>query len=339
MAWERSRGHDDIRRQFQTAFRRGRLGHAYLFAGPPGVGKRVFAEELTKALLCESPPAPLAGCDRCPSCTLVAAGTHPDYFVTRKPDDKLELPIEVVRELCTALALKPVRGRRKVAVLEDADDFNEESANCFLKTLEEPPPGSVLILLATSAETQLQTIRSRCQLVQFRPLPPDVLRTVLTENGVGDPARLDRLVRLARGSAGQALALNDDAIWEFRAALLDAITAARPAGQALAERWARFAEEAGKESAAQRERTSLVIRLLAEMLSQALRLSLGSESAGLAPAETGMLRRLADRLGPDELTDLLERCVEADYHVDRRVQLVLVIESLAEKLTCPVVAG
>lgn len=338
MAWDRIRGHDEVRRQLQTAAARGRLGHAYLFAGPPGVGKRLFAVTLAKALLCERPPAALTACDRCPACALVEAGTHPDCFVTRTPDDKQELPVEVMRELCSGLGMKPVRGTRKVAILEDADDFNEESANCFLKTLEEPPPGSVLILLATSAETQLATIRSRCQSLTFRPLSADDLRNVLTDHGVTDPAKADRLIRLATGSPGMALALNDDALWEFRTALLDAVTAARPSAQGLAERWAKFVDEAGKESAAQRERASLCVRLLTEMLSAALKLAIGSEPIGTDPEERAKLQRLADRLGPDGLVELLDRCVEGDYWIDRRVQLILVVESLAEKLARPAAA-
>ena len=333
MAWDRIRGHDEVRRQLQTAAGRGRLGHAYLFAGPPGVGKRLFATEMAKALLCERPPNILTACDHCSGCVLVEAGTHPDVFVVRKEEDRLELRIDLMREFVHQMGSKPVRGSRKFGLIEDADAFNEESANCFLKTLEEPPPGSVLVLLASSIDTQLPTIRSRCQAVPFRPLADEALRQVLTENGVTDADRAERLVRLANGSPGMALALNDDSLWEFRAALLDAITAAKPSAQGLAERWAKFVDEAGKESAAQRERASLCVRLLTEMLSAALKLSLGSDVAELNPTDREKLRRLAERLGPDALVELLERGVEADYHIDRRVQLVLVVESLAERLT------
>src|SRR5918995_6985068 len=134
MAWERIRGHDAAREQLLTAYGRGRLAHAYLFVGPPGVGKRLFAVELAKALLCDRPPAELTACDAWPSCAQVEAGTHPDFFTARKPEDKHDLPIDAVREFCSRLGLKPAKGGRKVGVVEDADDFNDESANCFLKT-------------------------------------------------------------------------------------------------------------------------------------------------------------------------------------------------------------
>lgn len=327
MAWKRIRGHDAARDQLLNAYRRGRLAHAYLFVGPPGVGKRLFATEFAKALLCDRPPAPLTACDECPSCAQVVAETHPDFFTVRTPEDKHDLPVDAVREFCGKLGLKPARGPRKVGVVEDADDFNDESANCFLKTLEEPPPGSVLILLATSAERQLPTILSRCQVVRFHPLAEDALKAVLADHDINDPARVGRLVRLAGGSPGQALALNDDALWAFRETLVNGVTAAKPDPVGFAAAWAKFVEEAGKESAAQRERASLVLRLLMDVLRSTLRLAVGAD-----PGEAENLRRFAELVGPDRLAELLEACAEADYQVERKVQLVLVTESLVDKL-------
>src|SRR3954470_2623262 len=198
MVWSQIVGHRTWVDAFAEVVRKRRMAHAYLFVGPQGVGKRLFARELAKALLCEnSTPEKFEACDKCSSCQLVDAGTHPDFFVVGKPEDKNEVPVETMRDLCGNFSLKTSRGRGKVGILDDADDLNEESANCFLKTLEEPPPGSVLILLCTSVETQLPTILSRCQVARFHPLPPDVLRVILAENGVTDAAKADRLIRLA----------------------------------------------------------------------------------------------------------------------------------------------
>lgn len=326
MAWDSIRGHDEACRQLLSANSRGRLAHAFLFVGPAGVGKRVFATELTRALLCDRPPAPLTACDHCPSCAQVTAGTHPDAFTARKPEEKHDLPIDVVREFCTNLGRKPAKGTRKVGVIEDADDFNDESANCFLKTLEEPPPGAVLILLATDTERQLPTILSRCQVVRFRPLCPDDLKRVLADHGVTDPAQVDRLVRLAGGSPGRALALNDDALWTFRETLLAAIIATKPDPVGIAAAWGKFVDDAGKESSLQRQRASLVIQLTADALGTALRLATGGE------AGEDRLRRLAERTGPDQLADLLESCVEAHFWIERKVQTSLVIELFSDKL-------
>lgn len=331
MAWSRIRGHDEARRQLFAAFARGRLAHAYLFVGPDGVGKKAFALEFAKALLCERPPAELTACDRCPACAQVAAGTHPDFSTARKAEEKLEFTIDVMRDFCAQLGLKASRGSRKVAIVEDADDFNEESANCFLKTLEEPPPGAVLILLATATERQLPTILSRCQLVRFKALSAADLRAALADNDVTDPATVEKLVRLAGGSVGRALALNDPALWEFRQVLVSALGSNRPDPVGLAAKFDTFVEEAGKESAPKRDRASLVIRLIADILQTALRRSLGAEGKEQDAAETDKLRVLAAR-PPELIADMLEACTEADRHVERRVQLVLLIEQLADRL-------
>jgi len=335
MGWERIRGHDANVAKLQSAFARGRLAHAYLFVGPDGIGKRLFAEELTKAILCEHPPAALVACDRCPSCAQVSAKSHPDVTMAAKPDDKLELPVEVVRSFCMQLGLKPSRGSRKVAILEDADSFNDESANCFLKTLEEPPPGSVLILLANSTEQQLPTILSRVQILRFHPLTIPDLERVLTLHEIGDEAKIARLARISGGSVGVALSLADADLGEFRTVLLNAMIQTRPDSPALAEKWLRFTEEAGKDGATQRGRTSAVLRVLMSQLRASLRLAFGNDVPDLDAEECGMLSVLARNAGAEGLLAMLEACVEAERLIDRRVQLALILEQLADKL-CPV---
>src|SRR5262249_19657853 len=157
-------------------------------------------------------------------------------------------------------ALKPARGRGKVGILDDADDLNEEAANCFLKTLEEPPPRSVLLLIGSSTERQLPTIVSRCQVVHFQPLPREMVRELVRTQGIEDESLLRRLVPLSEGSPGQALALADLALWEFRRSLLQGLAQPQFDTVALARSWVQFVEEAGKEAAAQRRRATLVLR-------------------------------------------------------------------------------
>jgi DNA polymerase-3 subunit delta' len=323
---------------FDRARRRGRLAHAYLFTGPPGVGKRLFANELAKALLCENPPGErLEACDQCPGCVQVEAGTHPDLFVIARPEESTGIPVEVMRELSRGLSLKAARGHGKVGIVDDADCLNDPitghaSANAFLKTLEEPPPGSVLILIGTRPDLQLPTIVSRCQVVRFAPLPRDVIADLLREQNVGEAAQVDRLARLSGGSLGQAQALADPALWDFRRKLLEGLASPEPDTVALARSWMRFVEEAGKESAMQRRRATLGVRLLIDALNDALRLRLGAPPLSAEPAEMGLLQRLGERTDPDELIELLERCLEGDRHIDRRVQLVLVLEGLLDAL-------
>jgi DNA polymerase-3 subunit delta' len=339
MSWDRIRGHAAAEQTFRNAFARGRLGQSYLLVGPEGVGKRRFTRELAKALLCERPPAPLTACDSCPACAQVEAGTHPDLHTLRTPEGKHELPIEEMREFCARLSRKPARGGRVVGVVEDADDFNAASANSFLKTLEEPPPGAILLLVATGTDRQLPTILSRCQVVRFGPLASADLSAVLAEQGIEDPARRERLARLAGGSVSRALALDDDAIWTVREELISGLTAERPNFARLAEVWTAFYKDAEKDSAGERARASVVIGFLVDALRQALRLSHGAAVTGTEPGEEARLRAFAERVGGERLLELIDRCVEADYRVERRVQLVLVIESVLDQFTRPARVG
>jgi DNA polymerase-3 subunit delta' len=324
---------------FEHARRRGRLAHAYLFVGPPGVGKRLFATELAKALFCENPPeGRLEACDRCPGCALVEADNHPDLFTVAQPEDSFNIPIELMRELGRSLSLKPARGRGKVAIIDDADGLNDPitnhaAANCFLKTLEEPPPGSIILMIGTNPDLQLPTILSRCQMVRFAPLAPAVVVELLREQGMEDAALAERLARLSGGSLGQAQALADPALWDFRRKLLEGLAQPQPESVGLGREWMKFVEEAGKESALQRRRASLVLRLVIDFLTDALRLRLAGTPLWAEAEDLPILRKLADRADPEKLLELLERCLEGDAHIDRRVQLVLALEGLMDALS------
>src|SRR5690348_16050470 len=105
MGWQRIRGHERVVEGFAHVVKTGRLAHAYLFAGLPGIGKKLFAVELAKTLLCEERSEVFAACDQCASCTLIDAGTHPDFFCIGLPVDKNELPIERMQDLCSSFSL------------------------------------------------------------------------------------------------------------------------------------------------------------------------------------------------------------------------------------------
>ncbi len=340
MSWDEIQGHEAAKRYFANAWRTGRLGHAYLLHGPAGVGKRRFAWELAKALLCASPPGPLQACDRCPACVQVQSQTHPDLHLLRTPEGKHALPVEEMRQFCEALARTPVRGGRVVGIVEDADDFNPESANAFLKTLEEPPPPAVLLLIATAIDAILPTIRSRCQPVAFLPLRPEELDAVLAAQGITDAAQRQRLVRLAHGSAARALAWADAAAMTCRRELLQELATVRPSFRRLFKNWTDQVEAAGKDTAAQRERAGLVLDGVIDILRQALHRSLGHNPVAESdPSETGAIDQMAQRLGPERLMELLERTVEAVGHIERRVPVVQVFEALLDAICQPTAVG
>jgi DNA polymerase III subunit delta' len=324
-------GHDQIWRTFEQAVGAGRLAHAYLFCGATGVGKRLFAIELAKALLCEVTRPGFEACQQCSSCRLMDAGNHPDFFMVHRPEDKVEMPIDTMRELCRSMGLKPALGRRRVAIVDDADDFNEESANCFLKTLEEPPPGSVLILISTSPERQLGTIVSRCQVVRFARLSESQVAAIAEEQGV-ERELAGRVSRLADGSPGQALALAEPALWAFRQSMLGALCRSPFDSVALGRSFMEFVEEAGKEGGPQRRRASLVLRLLVQFLMDLLHQLTGHAPRLVDDADARYLQELGKRLDADSTIEIIDRVLEADIQIDRRLQLKLVIEALLDAI-------
>src|SRR5687768_7436957 len=168
--WQTIQGHDAVVEHFRQTLAAARLASTYLFVGPEGVGKRSFALKLAQVLLClRNDPAEMSPCGECDSCRLAAAGSHPDLDVVGLLKDKRNLLISQFigedqsrnREgLCHNIAMRPMLGGRRVAIIDDADRLTTESANCLLKTLEEPPPGAVIILIGTSRSRQLPTILS-----------------------------------------------------------------------------------------------------------------------------------------------------------------------------------
>ncbi|MDA8083819.1 MAG: DNA polymerase III subunit delta' [Nitrospiraceae bacterium] len=190
--------------------RRGRIASSYLFCGESGIGKKTAAINFAKALNCldrgretdtrGSGPDRFDSCDSCASCRKIDAGGHPDFLAVA-PEDRV-IKIEEIRLIEDALSYKPFEGRWKVVIIDEAEAMNISAANAFLKTLEEPPPDSVIILVTSKPGALPDTIRSRCSRVNFFPLPNEACRRVLGDRYQGDD--LDLAVTLSMGRPGAA---------------------------------------------------------------------------------------------------------------------------------------
>lgn len=334
MAWQSIEGHDDIVQHFARAEQRGRLGHAYLFVGPSGVGKRHFAEKLAQTLLCEDRDRSVfEPCGRCTACLQVTAQSHADLIRIGRSSDQNELPIETIRQLIHDLGFKPARGRYKVAIVDDADDMNQSSANCFLKCLEEPPPRSLILLIGTSPEHQLATIRSRCQTIRFNPLPAAVVARQLQQSGiVADPAQADRLAAMSGGSLERARALADPELWDFRTQLARTLADGQPNLLALGESVSALVEAAGKETVEKRARAKLLFGMGVELFHLALRRSACASIPIEDESIVNAAGQLAERYSAESLIASIEHCLEADYRIDRMGSVPLVVEAWVDAI-------
>jgi DNA polymerase III subunit delta' len=224
------------------ALEQDRLHHAYVFVGPEGVGKRTLALSLAKAIHCSE--ATRDFCGGCASCLKIENKNHPDVRLIGPLAGKKEISIEQVRALEKELNYHAFAGGKKIGIIDPAELMNFSAQNALLKTLEEPPSGSLLILITTSAGALLPTLLSRCLRLAFGPLPQrDVERRLLDRRDMSaEQARA--LASVSLGSLGRALSPDIQDLAEKRQSWIEALTA--PADAAA---WAALAEELAKDRA------------------------------------------------------------------------------------------
>jgi len=344
MAWQGIEGHDELVERFRSALARGRLSGSFLFVGPAGIGKHTFALKMAQTLLCQArPEIDLDPCGTCGACTQVAAQTHPDLLTVAKPVDRAYIPVQLLigdkdhrmREgLCHDIALKPYMGDRKIAIIDDADFLNAEGANSLLKTLEEPPPRSVLILVGTTPAKQLPTIRSRCRVIRFDPLPEDTVADLLVRGGhVTDPGQARKLAQLADGSVGRALQMVDGGLAEFRPKLFAALSRPVLESVRLASAAQSLIEDAGKEAPKRRARFHQLLDTAIDFYRHLMRVL----SGGAGPDDPELAQHVSEAAGKiaggaEVAAACIDHCLETSESIDRNVHQTTLIEFWADRL-------
>ncbi|MDE0906113.1 MAG: DNA polymerase III subunit delta' [SAR324 cluster bacterium] len=195
-------GQDSALKALHHAQQSKRLPHAWLFTGPPRVGKSKTALALAQWLNCERGNEDDA-CGQCPTCRQIAERNYPDCMVL-EPDGK-NIRIAQVHQTLRWLQLRADRAKVRVLIVDGAQHFNRESANAFLKTLEEPPAGTLIVLIAEAPAQLLETLVSRCQLMRFRPLADEQVRTILAQNPELSEAQITTVLPWALGSVPSGL--------------------------------------------------------------------------------------------------------------------------------------
>ena len=249
----------------------GTLPPSLVLAGPAGIGKRLTAVAVAQALNClkssESlfPASGFDACGTCSACTRIARGVHPDVLIVQ-PGESGAIKVDQVRDIVDRAAYRPFEGRRRAVILDDADALVPAAQNALLKTLEEPPPSSVFMLVTARPDVLLPTVRSRCPQLRFRPLSPSDIARVLIARGYGD-SDARAVAATADGSVGRALEASAGELVEARdvAQRVLAASATGDAGRRL-EGAKDLVMKSGGNGAVDREQLAVQLRAMSSLL-------------------------------------------------------------------------
>lgn len=319
-------GQDGAVAALQRAIRQHRVAHTYLFAGPRGVGKMKAAVEFARALVCRGEPGD--ACGSCAACRKVEHGTHPDVYRVEPEGKGRQIKIEVFRDRDTGegllkdLALKPYEAAWKVALIDDAHAMNENAQNCLLKTLEEPPPSSVFVLVTPQPDALLETIVSRSHIIRFKLLDPGVIADRLRGSGV-DPDTARFLARSSGGSMGRALELaSQPKLPEIRRRMLEILTGTSDRNiVASASVFSKTADELGGTQAEARTAAEWLMDLAALFYRDAAVLQLGADDNQILNADLSDMLQAEASIRPLGIRAILDTIEEAKGMLRSNVEI------------------
>ena len=348
----------------QQAFAEKRIPHAYLFAGPDGVGKRTTATAFARLLLCRQPvkisdkPSPwFDSCGQCDSCIRFDAGSHPDFvFIykelrqyTEEGKDKtppVEMPVDVIREFfLERAARKPVEGPYTIFVIDEAEKVNVSSQNAMLKILEEPPDYCVIILLCSRLEEMLPTTKSRCRILPFGPVSESCIIQQLQQKKI-EPAEALFWARFSEGRLGEALRwvqLKEDKkpldAYEIKKELARRISELEPAdvietagwmiqsAKTIGETWVRQNPAVSSKDLLRIAQKGL-LRMVLLLLTDVMKADYADKSSLVYSEQGDIVRKMSKTLTPDAAAEKVLAAQKLLRWVDASVNEKLIFERL-----------
>jgi len=226
MSFQEIKGQDRALSIIREYIGRNRLEGGYLFTGPHSVGKRLTAETLAKAVNCFNKT--IDSCDSCPACLKINKNEHPDVHMFGGPDNEA-IKIEHIRHLQNQISLRAYEGKKKVFIIDNAENLTPEAASALLKILEEPPANSLIILISAKPNLLFKTIISRCKTIKFHNLKRQLLESILRTDYSLDHNLAHFLAYYSEGSIGKALALKDEDVLHTKNRIIDEFLAQKKA--------------------------------------------------------------------------------------------------------------
>ena len=323
MSWSTIRGQDLAVDLLRRELVSDRVAHAYLFTGPAGVGKRRAAMVLAMSLNCLDPAGDGSPCGICRSCRELSADppVHPDVMVV-EPEGRF-IKTEQMRTVQTEVYARPSEGRTRVIIIDEAERLNAEAGNRLLKVLEEPPAYARFILLTRNPAGVLPTILSRCQIVHFAPLPPELIAPIVQEQAGTGPAEARLFASLSGGSVGAALALaGNPVVGQRRGEALDLLLRLDEMDDAALLEQAEALEK-------QKEGLDAWLEMLTLWLRDGLLIAQEAPDRLIVNGDRlDEVRRLAVRYGAGSLMEMLESVSKARGQLLRNANTRLVLDVL-----------
>jgi len=331
-------GHRRLTTLIARAIERESLPPTLLFAGPSGVGKWAVARATAQVVNCLDPVKSdgellIDACGKCRSCDRIARGVHVDV-IALEPDDKASIKIDVVRDVLGRTGYRPFEGKKRVVLLREADTLEPASQNALLKSLEEPPPGTMFILTTAVPGALLPTVRSRCMRLRFGRLTSNEVAAALMRDHAYSDKDAREAAPIADGSLGQALALIDNDLTMFRDLAIGLLqqTATRADTQSRVQA-ASALHTGGSKKERTREDVAIVLRLMASMLRDLEAINAGADRSVLAnPLLTGDLESIARAYSGDRARAAFGAVDRALTALERNAGTKVVTEWLAVQM-------